>query len=170
VLVDSGASTQFIAESLANELSLPLTEKKLIDRVKLANGAILEITHCVTTTYSIGAFDEKETFHLLALVGYDLILRRPWLDRLNPDVDWPHNRMRLTQGYKRYKLVARASKQTNRDNNSFHMLSAVDFIREVEGNDEVLLVMLRQDPAGEVVKPKTENPSRKESADCSPEF
>jgi predicted aspartyl protease len=32
VLVDSGASTQFIAEQLAKELSLPLTEKKT-DRV-----------------------------------------------------------------------------------------------------------------------------------------
>jgi hypothetical protein len=106
VLVDSGASSQFIAESLANELALTLTVKKVGDRVGLANGDVIFSHQSTRTLYSIGPFTEKETFHLLPLASFDLVLGRPWLNRHNPDVDWPNSRIRLTNGPTCYELVA----------------------------------------------------------------
>lgn len=169
VLVDSGASTQFMAEALAKELKLTLTRKTVEDRVGLANGEILISRHHTQACYSMGTFTEKETFHLLPLASFDLVLGRPWLNRHNPDVDWPDSRIRLTQGPNRYELIARANKQTTRENHSIHLLNATEFIRTVKGPDEVWLVMLRSVDAGEAAKAEAENPSRKEAADCSPE-
>jgi predicted aspartyl protease len=45
ILIDSGASTQFMSERLAKELMLPLTEKKVGNAVSLANGTIVRSGH-----------------------------------------------------------------------------------------------------------------------------
>jgi hypothetical protein len=74
ILVDSGASTQFMSERLAKELSLPLTEKKVGSEVRLVNGSAIEGTHFIEIRYSIGPFSEIEIFHLLKLATYDLTL------------------------------------------------------------------------------------------------
>jgi len=84
ILIDSGASAQFVSEALAKELSLELTEKKIGNRVSLADGTRVASNHYVKIRYSIGPFSEEETFHLLPLANYDLVLGRSWLDRHNP--------------------------------------------------------------------------------------
>lgn len=58
ILVDSGASTQFMSETLATELALPLTEKKVGNDVRLANGDKIRSNHFVRFLYSIGPFSE----------------------------------------------------------------------------------------------------------------
>jgi hypothetical protein len=85
VSVDSGISTQFKAESLADELALTLTVKKVGDRVRLANEDVIFSRPQTHTLYSKGPFNEKETFHLLPLASFDLGLGRPRLYRHNPD-------------------------------------------------------------------------------------
>jgi predicted aspartyl protease len=77
ILVDSGASAQFMSESLAHELALSLTEKKIGTDVKMADGTTLPSPHIVRELYSIGTFSEMETFHLLNLASFDLVLGRP---------------------------------------------------------------------------------------------
>jgi predicted aspartyl protease len=59
ILVDSGASTQFMSESLARELALPLTEKKVGNDVRLANGDKIQSNHYIKSSYSIGPFSEN---------------------------------------------------------------------------------------------------------------
>ena len=143
ILVDSGASAQFISDRLAHELALPLTEKKIGDRVKLANGLTLASSQCTHTRYSIGPFSEKETFHLLTLSSFDLVLGRPWLNRHNPDVDWPNNRITITQGSTRYGIVAGFSKLNHQEPHTVHMLNVTEFVRTVKPDDHVMLVKLR---------------------------
>jgi hypothetical protein len=74
ILVDSGASTQLIAERLAKELSLPLTEKKIGSEVRLVDGSAIGSTHFTEFLYSKGPFSEIELFHLFKLAAYDLTL------------------------------------------------------------------------------------------------
>jgi hypothetical protein len=87
ILVDSGANSQFMTEKLALELSLPLTEKKVGTDIRLANGVHLISRYSTTVLYSIGPFSEKESFHLLNLSAFDLVLGRPWLDKVKPGMD-----------------------------------------------------------------------------------
>jgi hypothetical protein len=60
ILVNSGASTQFMTESLARELALPLTEKKVGNDVRLARGDKIRSNQYVKVLYSIGPFSEIE--------------------------------------------------------------------------------------------------------------
>jgi hypothetical protein len=77
VLVDSGAGTRFIAERLANELALTLTRKKVGDRVGLANGDLSSVTRTPTHSTPYDPSPKRklsETFHLLPLARFDLVL------------------------------------------------------------------------------------------------
>ncbi|KAG1664706.1 hypothetical protein FOA52_006681 [Chlamydomonas sp. UWO 241] len=109
IMIDSGASTQFVSESLVHELALPVTEKELGNPVRLANGDKLYSAHFIELHYSISTFSESETFHVLKLGAFDLALGRPWLNRHNPDVDWPSSRIQLTKGPECNTLQARVS-------------------------------------------------------------
>ncbi|KAG1657974.1 hypothetical protein FOA52_008034 [Chlamydomonas sp. UWO 241] len=109
IMIDSGASTQFVSESLVHKLALPETEKELGNSVRLANGDKLYSARFIELHYSISTFYETETFHVLNLDTYDLVLGRPWPNRHNPDVDWPSGRIQLTKGLECYTLLARVS-------------------------------------------------------------
>jgi hypothetical protein len=58
ILVDSGASTQFMTEGLARELALPLTERKVGNVVRLARGDKIRSNHYKKSLYSTGPFFE----------------------------------------------------------------------------------------------------------------
>jgi hypothetical protein len=169
ILVDSGASTQFMSERLAKELSLPLTEKKVGSEVRLVDGSAIESTHFIEFRYSIGPFSEIELFHLLTLASYDLILGRPWLDRHNPDVDWPNNRMRLTYESKRYTLVARTLKPLENAEAHTLALSTME-LSSIEEGGQNAKVSRSVDISGEAVTGQAKTPSRKEAATTSPKF
>jgi hypothetical protein len=168
ILVDSGSSSQFMSESLAQELALSLNEKERDNVVTLANGTTIASSHYIRMRYTIGTFSEEELFHLLPLAKYDLVLGRPWLDRHNPDVDWPNNRIKIFQGLKCYTLVARA--RTSLQNDSLNMLSATDLGQEPQGVQERLKTMRSHVNAGEAETAQAKTPSRKESAGTSPKF
>jgi hypothetical protein len=167
ILVDSGASTQFMSETLANELSLPLTEKKVGNDVRLGNGDKIRSNHFVRFLYSIGPFSEIEKFHILNLAAYDLVLGRPWLNRINPDVDWPNNRIRIVQGPKCYLLIARVSDPLERSSDEDPM--SPDDVQNPEVESE-LLVMTNLMHSCEADTAQAETTSRKVLANTSPKF
>ena len=170
VLVDSGASTQFIAERLALELALPLTEKIVGNQVTLANGESLASEYFTRTLYSIGPFSEEETFHLLPLGNFDLVLGRPWLNRHNPDVDWPNNQITLTHEHKRYTLVAKAGTPVHNSDLSILDASGINNPSERchQGVDEELMVMSCNVDKGEAAIAQAKTPNRKVTAECTP--
>jgi hypothetical protein len=157
ILIDSGASAQFISTSLVTELGLTAEKKIHKDQVQLADGHKIDSTHLVRAPFTIVEFSDEDNFHVLPLTSYDLILGRPWLDRHNPDVDWPASRMRITKGSRHYELVP-ASKEIPSTSNSCLMLNAVEFVRDVDQGDQVLLVMLRPTDERTAVKTEAEKP------------
>jgi hypothetical protein len=146
-----------------------LTEKKVGSEVRLVDGSAIGSTHFTEIRYSIGPFSEIELFHLLTLAAYDLILGRPWLDRHNPDVDWPNNRMGLTYESKRYTLVARTLKPLENAEAHILALSTVE-LSSVEEGGQNAKVSRSVDISGEAVTGQAKTPSRKEAATTSPKF
>jgi Reverse transcriptase (RNA-dependent DNA polymerase)/gag-polyprotein putative aspartyl protease len=88
-LVDSGAILNFIHEALVERLRLQ-TQLSSPVQVTVANGDIL--THAnrtVTLKFTIAGIPQEETF-LVAPIGiHSIILGMPWLEKMNPQIDWP---------------------------------------------------------------------------------
>lgn len=89
VLVDSGSTTSFISQQIADQLP-SLVLKPAQHQVQVANGGLLQCTaialDCCWTMDS-----QSFTHHLkiLPLHAYDLIVGMDWLERFSPmKVDW----------------------------------------------------------------------------------
>jgi hypothetical protein len=87
-LIDSGATLNFIHEALVSNLGLPVQPCPPV-KVRLADGRTL--THSdrqVTLNFTIAGVPHTQTF-LVAPIGiHSMIFGMPWLETVNPLVDW----------------------------------------------------------------------------------
>ncbi|CAD6232446.1 unnamed protein product [Miscanthus lutarioriparius] len=89
VLIDSGSSASFLAESVANRLpQLPRTA--LTASVKIANGQILRCSSVIVDCqFALGDYQFQHDLRILQLDSYDLILGMDWLSRYSPmQIHW----------------------------------------------------------------------------------
>ena len=87
-LIDSGASGNFINESLVEEHGLRLIKGQLKMQVHLADGSLRSSNHILKEAQI--CFEEHAEFldfHVMKLPKYDAILGKLWLDRWNPRID-----------------------------------------------------------------------------------
>ena len=94
-LIDSGASRQFVSKAFATKLNGPRVLKQTPDTVKLADGHIINSEHVQRLDFSLSTYSDVDTFHEVDLEGFDLILGRPWLSRINPDINWKTGTLRV---------------------------------------------------------------------------
>jgi hypothetical protein len=90
ILVDSGATGNFIATKFASKEKLALTAGDLqTSSVSLANGQPQDASGVACATpMRIGAHSERIDFVVTELSGYDAILGMPWLEQYNVLPDW----------------------------------------------------------------------------------
>ena len=94
-LVDSGASDDYLAASLAAELALPTIESGM-SRVVLGDGRSVDASVLAPhVAYRIHNFKDVRSFRVLPMSHYPLILGKPWLTQWNPAVDWVHHVLRI---------------------------------------------------------------------------
>src|SRR5258705_293864 len=102
LLMDSGASSQFIDVDYAERMNLEMTLKPESQDLILADGKpfpIGKITHSCTLKLTIDQHEEDLTFQVTKLAGWDLIVRKPWLRRHNPLINWEKNTCAFHSGY-----------------------------------------------------------------------
>jgi hypothetical protein len=89
VLIDSGSSASFLAESIASRLP-ELTRTALTASVKIANGQLLRCSSVIEDChFALGEYQFKHDLRILQLDSYDLILGIDWLARYSPmQVHW----------------------------------------------------------------------------------
>ena len=57
--------------------------------VTIMNGAKLHhANHMVTLKFTLAGVEHQETFLVTPLSSNQMILGMPWLERVNPDIDW----------------------------------------------------------------------------------
>ena len=96
ILVDSGASSNFIDSQLVHDTLLTTTAQPVPVSIQLANGQVQDSHEILQQArLHIGTYKDTETFHVTSLPGYDAILGKEWLHRINPIPDWPHNTLRF---------------------------------------------------------------------------
>lgn len=93
-MIDSGATLLFVDSGFlkANELK-PRKKRypqilRVVDGRESCDSAIL---HEIELDISLGDHKERALFQVTKLAEYPLILGKAWLDRHNPNIDWPSN-------------------------------------------------------------------------------
>lgn len=92
VLIDSGASNDFISTATVSHLQLPtsLLPKQL--RIRLADGSRSSTAHKVSLLLQFTpTFSETRDLIVTNLETFDVILGKPWLAQHNPQIDWSTN-------------------------------------------------------------------------------
>jgi transposase InsO family protein len=91
VLVDSGASSDFISTSAVTRLRLAPQELAEAIRVRLADGSLSTTDHSASFPFTLSTFTEERDYIVTSLQGYDIILGKPWLSQHNPVINWTTN-------------------------------------------------------------------------------
>ena len=102
LLMDSGASSQFIDVHYMRCINLEMTLKPKSQDLILADGKpspIGKITHTHTLNLTINQYEEILTFQVTKLASWDLIVGKPWLQRHNLLIDWSKNTCIFHSGY-----------------------------------------------------------------------
>src|ERR1700761_6241855 len=108
VMVDSGATADFISQSFIdrNRLpSIPLVNKRTI---LLADGSKHSVSRqAVSLSIPFPGFTGVVTPHILPLHEYDVILGMPWLWRYNPQINWRTRTVSFTSSKQQHSAPPR---------------------------------------------------------------
>ena len=141
-LIDSGASGSFLSTRVANQLKLKKVVKGVPDVVRLADGSTLESTHVLRMQFDLGEFSDSETFHILDLPDHDVVLGRPWLRRINPDINWKTDTMQITHKGRKHILHTIGDDAGKRI--AGLLMNAMEVKKAHARGDDIFLVSLKQ--------------------------
>ena len=99
ILIDSGASRNFLSQRIAEELELHAERPKSKNdfTLHLADGTTRKSPGIVTNVkLHINGHEEILRFNLAEIERDDVILGKPWLFKHNPQVDWRKNTVSFT--------------------------------------------------------------------------
>jgi len=89
ILIDSGATGNFIRSSFAEENRFKSSDLPQQSVVTLADGSQRTTGKLIAgASIRIGSYSDKLDLVSLPLTGYDVILGMPWLYHYNPMIDW----------------------------------------------------------------------------------
>lgn len=161
ILIDGGASASVIGQPFVDKNRL---KTKAVDdgpTFRLPDGSTYHCTRVLDSALiSIQDYQERISpiFVLPTSCPFDVILGKPWLDFVNPDIDWPKNTMSFSRNGTDYFLSAAlddpvACKECG-------IISAMEFAREYQQGAECYFICVMPQSDGEL----SEDPSA--SVDC----
>jgi len=87
-LVDGGSAINLIHESIVSSLKIPVTPC-VGPKVSLADGkATLSCNSFVVLSYILAGVSKRDTFFVFSIGAQAVILGMPWLEKVNPFIDW----------------------------------------------------------------------------------
>lgn len=110
VLIDSGASDNFVDLRLARLSGLSISSEKR--QVKLANGSKVSSPGRANCPLRVKGRNYELECKVMPIAGCDVILGMKWLKSFNPDIDWATGTISLTVGTS--ERVWRATRSTPR--------------------------------------------------------
>ena len=141
ILLDSGASSNFISQEFLDQHQLPMKALPRIQTIFSGDGSQKT---CTTKTTSIklqiDSFQDKIQALPLDLSQYDLILGTPWLIKHNPQIDWEGRTMTITQESDSVKLQACPPEESLEGN----LLSPLQVKRAIRHGVEVYVAFIQQ--------------------------
>jgi hypothetical protein len=172
ILVDSGAEGNVLSHRFAKAHKFSTAPATHADgkpvTVKLADGyAPKEVLAGTRGEFKIGSYKDAETFLVTELEGQDVILGMPWLQRVNPQVDWQARTLRVVRQGQAHLLDAKIGTEGEAQFQYAKLCSAAVVERAMKRKDEsVSVFQLRQffpDPEGPGAEPTSTGSSTTES-------
>ena len=94
ILIDSGATGNFISSGYALEHRLPSSSIGPVSLITLADGSQHKSNSIVEfAQIRIGSYTDSLSLVAVPLSGYDAILGMSWLYHFNPEIDWREQRV-----------------------------------------------------------------------------
>ena len=90
MMVDSGSTGDFISEVYVKQHKLPVKTYHDSKTVWLADGTQHVVREYTTCRISIGGLTESLELAIIPLVGYDVVLGLPWLQRHTTPISTGH--------------------------------------------------------------------------------
>jgi len=110
ILVDCGASGQFIGSSFVRQHSLPLAKAATLETVTLADGHTQPAAGVVSSVpVVVSSYTESLGFVVTDLSGYDAIFGMSWLVHYNPVVDWRGATLSFVDEHARKHVLRKAA-------------------------------------------------------------
>jgi hypothetical protein len=105
IMIDSGASGNFINEETANRLKVFTSPVQQTQAVATADGTSHVISKEVRNLpFRIGDYRVHVTLQIVPLPDNEIILGTPWLKQENPMIDWVNHSLTIKKGRHNFKL------------------------------------------------------------------
>jgi len=137
VLLDCGASSNFISSSFVRDLDLKIREVGNSHHVFLPDGRHQICSHSTLVNLQIGSRKFEIDFYVLD-IGHDLILGLPWFEKENPVINWSERTLHWRS--REFRDVISLSSTESRS--EFSLLSAEDFSSEIPQAENVFVTFL----------------------------
>lgn len=142
VMIDSGATDNFISASYVNQFGLRTTRIQG-PTVQLPNGTQCTCTEALQIArLRIGPHHEILALRVLPLEGHEVILGSTWLHKHNPEINWREGTMTLTTDGSRYTLWSELDYRPQANG----LLTAISAARALRKGAEAYLAILRAVP------------------------
>lgn len=137
-LIDSGASGNFVSSTFVKRHQLKLQRLAVRQAINLADGSQQHAEGQLMAA-PVTLFTYSDTVDLMALPlsGYDLILGMPWLEKVNPQIDWRTKSLTFHQENARHILQS---------DSTLYLLSEVELKRAVRKQQIQSMYMVRHQP------------------------
>lgn len=137
VLLDSGASANFVSETLVTEHPLPTNKLSTPVNIHVADGRSTVASTFVAADLTVGTFQCGVNCLPTELQYYDLVLGKPWLSQYNPTVNWKLNTVSLVHAGITHVLLG-----SQRSGLPEYVISALEVQRAMRRGEQVYVVKL----------------------------
>lgn len=141
MFVDNGADENFLDKRMAEELGIKATKRKADETAYMVNGSKLR---CDGVAQDIkvkcGDHDWWVDFNVAPMFGYQVILGREWLKRVNPRIDWRTGICRL--GKKELPLWTAKDQKEHGAKHGLQVMSIQQFKRRVKRHDDIFVALV----------------------------
>lgn len=147
VLIDCGATKNFISQSFAQRLKLK-TNPRQARAVVLADGSEHNSPLTSSKAYlRVGRYSEKLPFYVLPLTHCNVILGKSWLAKHNPQIDWASNTLQFQHKGEQVLLKSRTPAESQPACSL--LLAALQFKRVIKRGAALFMAVLKPVKQGE---------------------
>ena len=97
VLIDSGATGNFVSDQVVTALRLKVRPESQFEELTLADGSMVKATGYVQFQLDCGDYRGQITARVFPNLHKEIILGMPWLIQANPTIDWTSGRVTVEQ-------------------------------------------------------------------------
>ncbi|MGB8166644.1 MAG: retropepsin-like aspartic protease, partial [Chthoniobacteraceae bacterium] len=143
VLVDSGASHDYISTRVVTDLALPTMAGEAM-AVRLGDGHHVDASLLVPRlSFRVKSFKDTRSFRVTQLAGYDIILGKPWLTQYNPSINWVDNTIKLQRGSNTF-ILAPPKKELDEGDSHVAVINATQLKRLLQDGNHAYLAVLTE--------------------------